>query len=200
MNFNITTIHTCIKHIIGKLLIVGPLALINDVIDVSKIEAGKVELVIEEFNLSDLVNEIKNSFTVAVEEKGLKMPLKMPNRLAIESDQRRTKQIIMNLLSNAVKFTDKGKIEIGAEKKDGRVNVSVRDTGIGIEKEAMEKLFNPFSRIHTEGVLKEGTGLGLYLTRKMADLLGGEISAESQYGKGSKFTFTLPLVYTDKHK
>ncbi len=176
------------------------LELINDVIDVSKIEAGKIDLVIEEFDLGDLVRGIKDSFAVALEEKGLKMPLKMPKRLAIESDQRRTKQIIMNLLSNAVKFTDKGKIAIGVEKKGERVKVSVRDTGVGIERKAMDKLFKPFSRIYTEGVLKEGTGLGLYLTRKMAYLLGGEMSAESEFGKGSKFTFTLPLVYTDEHR
>ncbi len=88
------------------------LALINDVIDVSKIETGKVELFIEEFNLADLMQEVKESFKVAANEKNLKLSLEMPERLIIKSDERRTKQIIMNLVSNAVKFTDRGEIEI----------------------------------------------------------------------------------------
>jgi len=176
------------------------LALINDVIDLSKIEADQIELVIEEFNLSDLIQEVNDSFKVAVDEKGLKLSLEMSERLVIKSDERRTKQVIMNLVSNAVKFTDRGEIKIKAAKKDEGVEISVRDTGIGIEKKAMDKLFKAFSRIYTKDMLKEGTGLGLYLSRKIADLLGGEISAESEFEKGSKFTFTLPLVYTYDNK
>lgn len=173
------------------------LALINDVIDVSKIEADQIELVIEEFNLSDLMQEVNDSFKVAVDEKGLKLSLEMPERLVIKSDERRTKQVIMNLVSNAVKFTDKGEIEIKAAKKDEGVEISVGDTGIGIEKKAIDKLFKAFSRIYTKDMLKEGTGLGLYLSRKIANLLGGEISAESEFGRGSKFTFTLPLEFKE---
>jgi len=92
------------------------------------------------------------------------------------------------------------KIDIKAEKKDGMVEVSVRDTGIGIRQEDMDKLFGAFSQIPHEGRTEEGTGLGLYLSKKIADLLGGDIWAESEFGKGSKFIFTLPLVYTDNHK
>jgi len=173
------------------------LALINDVIDVSKIEAGKIEPVIEEFNLSGLVKEVNDSFTVAAEKKGLKLILETPKELVIKSDERRTKQVIMNLVSNAVKFTDKGRIEIKVVKKDGGVEVSVRDTGIGVEKEDEAQLFKAFSRIHAEDVVKEGTGLGLYLSKKIADLLGGEISVESEFGSGSNFIFTLPLKYRE---
>ena len=173
------------------------LALINDVIDVSKIEAGKIELAIEEFDLSALVQEVKDSFAVAVAEKGLKMPVKMPERLVIESDERRTKQILMNFVSNAVKFTDKGQIAVNVVKNDKMAEVSVRDTGIGIRKEDIDKLFKAFSRIPTEGMLKEGTGLGLYLSKKIAGLLGGEIKAEGEFGKGSVFAFTLPLKYQE---
>ena len=168
------------------------LALINDIIDVSKIEAGNVELFIEEFDLSSLLQEVKDSLTVAADKKGLKMPLNMPEKLVIKSDERRVKQIIVNLVGNAVKFTDKGKIDVKVEKKDKMVEVSVRDTGIGMREEDLDGLFKAFSQIHV-GRTEEGTGLGLYLSKKIADLLGGDISAESEFGKGSKFTFTLPL-------
>ena len=126
------------------------------------------------------------------------MPLKMPERLVVKSDGRRTKQVIMNLVSNALKFTDKGKIEIKVTRKDGMAEVSVTDTGMGVKKEDMEKLFEQFSRIHTKGTpIVEGTGLGLYLSQKIAGVLGGEIKAESEFGKGSVFTFTLPLKYKE---
>lgn len=174
------------------------LTLINDVIDVSKIEAGKVELFIEEFNLADLVQEVKDSFKVAVDKKGLKLSLEMPERLIIKSDERKTKQVIMNLVSNAIKFTDRGEIEIKVRKKDEEVEISVADTGIGIKKENMERLFKQFSRIYVEGKpVTEGTGLGLYLSKKIVGLLGGQIKAESEFGKGSMFTFTFPLKYKE---
>ncbi|MCD6386546.1 GAF domain-containing sensor histidine kinase, partial [Candidatus Sumerlaeota bacterium] len=171
------------------------LALITDVIDVSKIEAGKVELAIEEFDLSILLQEVKDSITVAVEKKDLKMSLEMPEKLVIKSDERRVKQIIVNLISNAVKFTDEGEIEAKVTKKDNMVEVSVRDTGIGIRKEHMDRLFKAFSQIPVEGTPKESTGLGLYLSQKIADLLGGKITAESEFARGSEFTLTLPLKY-----
>lgn len=168
------------------------LTLINDVIDVSKIETDRVELFIEEFNLADLMQEVKESFKVAVDEKNLKLSFKMPERLIIKGDERRIKQVIMNLLSNAVKFTDRGEIEIKVRKEDKRVKVSVTDTGIGIKKEDMDKLFKQFSRIYVEGrPVTEGTGLGLYLSKKIVNLLGGQLKAESEFGKGSKFTFLL---------
>lgn len=173
------------------------LVLINDIIDVSKIEAGKVELVIEELDLSELIKEVSDSFKIAVDEKGLKLSLETPERLIIKSDKHRAKQVIINLMSNAVKYMDKGEIEIKAAKKDECVELSVTDTGIGIKKENMKMLFKQFSRIHVAGMTRvEGTGLGLYISKKIADLLGGEIEAKSEFEKGSKFTFTLPL----KHK
>ena len=173
------------------------LALINDIIDVSKIEADQVELRIEEFDLLTIVQEVKDSFTVDVDKKGLKMSLNMPEKLVIKSDERRVKQIMVNLAGNAVKFTDEGEVEMIALKKDSRIEISVRDTGIGMKKEDLDRLFKAFSRITVEGRTIEGTGLGLYLTKKMAKLLGGEISAESEFGKGSKFTFTLPVKYKE---
>ena len=170
------------------------LELISDIIDLSKIEAGKVELRIREFNLSDLIRKLEESSRISVAEKGLKLSVEVPDRLIVKSDERRTKQILFNFVSNAVKFTDTGEISIKAAKRGGGVEVSVRDTGIGIKKDHMERLFKAFSRIRNEGVpFREGTGLGLYLSKKIAHLLHGEIRAESEIGKGSVFTFSLPL-------
>ena len=98
-------------------------------------------------------------------------------------------------MANAIKFTDEGEVEIMVAKKNGMVEVSVRDTGPGVKREYMERLFKAFSQVPTEGVQKEGTGLGLHLSNKISSLLGGKISAESEFGIGSKFTLTLPLEY-----
>jgi len=174
------------------------LDLINDVIDISKIEAGKVEIVIEEFDLSVLAQEIKDSFSAAIDKKGLEFSLHTSPTLIIKSDERRTKQILVNFISNAVKFTDRGGVEIKLVKKDKTAEISVRDTGLGIKKEDINKLFKDFSRIPIKDRTIEGTGLGLYLSKKMADLLGGEIKAESEFGKGSVFTLTLPLKYKEE--
>lgn len=174
------------------------LTLINDVIDVSKIESGQIEPFIEEFDFADLMREVKELLKVAVDEKGLDLSLRMPEGLIIKSDERRVRQVVINLVSNALKFTDKGKIEINVMEKDGMVEVSVADTGIGIRKEGMEKLFKQFSRIYIKDrPTVEGTGLGLYLSQKIATILGGEIKAESEFGKGSVFAFTLPLRYKE---
>ncbi|MBA7588640.1 Signal transduction histidine-protein kinase BarA [subsurface metagenome] len=106
------------------------LALINDIIDISKIEAGKVEIAVEEFDLPLLAQEIKYSFAVAVDKKELKLLLQTPPTLIIKTDKRRTEQVLVNFVSNAVKFTDKGEIEIKIVKKDKTAEISVRDTGV----------------------------------------------------------------------
>ncbi len=172
------------------------LSLINDIIDVSKIEAGKAELIIEEFDLANLLQELKDSFKVAADEKGLKLSLETPKSLIIKSDERRTKQVLIIFVNNAIKFTDRGEIAIKAAKENRKVEISVADTGLGIRKEDMKKLFGVFSQIHVKGTpIQEGTGLGLHLSKRIVDLLGGDIKAESEFGKGSKFTFGLPLEY-----
>ncbi len=173
------------------------LSLINDIIDISKIEAGKVEIYIHKFELQTAVKEVINSFTVLADEKNLKMDLKIPKKIMIESDERRIKQILVNFISNAIKFTEQGSVNVCVlQNSDTAIEISVADTGIGIKKEDMDKLFKAFSRIPIEGVIKEGTGLGLYLSRKISELLGCEIMAESEFGKGSIFTLTLPLRCT----
>ena len=170
------------------------LGLINDVIDISKIESDKIDLYIEELDLKNILIELKDSFRESADKKGLKLDLNMAERIMIAGDERRIKQVIMNLMSNAVKFSQKGQININVEKKDENVEISVMDTGMGIKKEDMSKLFKAFSRINVDGVpAPEGTGLGLYLSKKLAHMMGGDITASSEFGKGSIFTFILPL-------
>jgi signal transduction histidine kinase len=172
------------------------LALISDVIDVSRIEANHIELDVKEFDFSDMVRDVRDSFKVAIDEKGLKLVLEVPEKLMVESDERRMKQVIMNLVSNAVKFTDEGAIEIQVVEVHGTVEVAVEDTGIGLKDEDMTRLFKQFSRILVEGrQIEKGTGLGLYISKKVSELLGGEVKVESTFGVGSTFTVVFPLRY-----
>lgn len=175
------------------------LLLINDIIDVNMIEAGKVKIIIRKFNLSSLLEEIRETFRIAAEEKGIKFFLEAPKELVVVSDERRVKQVIMNLVSNAMKFTDKGEVKIKAVKKYKNIDISVKDTGIGIKKEDINRLFKAFGRIpHKDMVILEGTGLGLYITKKLTERLGGDIKVKSEFAEGSEFTFILPLVFSDE--
>ncbi|MBW2038544.1 MAG: PAS domain S-box protein [Deltaproteobacteria bacterium] len=171
------------------------LSLINDLLDISKIEAGKVELSLEEFRLDDVVGEVVETFSPAVMERGLELLTEVPEGITPFSDRRRVKQVLMNLVSNAVKFTDQGSVRITARVlRDENLEMRVTDTGIGIKKEGVNRLFEPFQQIDMSLTKKyEGTGLGLYLCKKLLALLGGEISAKSEYDRGSEFTFTIPL-------
>jgi len=171
------------------------LSLINDILDISKIEAGKVELSLGEFSLDDVVREVVEILSPMANEKGLELTKEVPEGITLFSDRRRMKQVLMNLASNAVKFTDQGSVKIAARVPgDDNLEVRVIDTGAGIKEEDIDKLFQPFQQIDVSLTKKhEGTGLGLYLAKKLADLLGGDISAESEYGKGSEFTFIVPL-------
>jgi len=172
------------------------LSLINDVIDVSKIEAGKIESVAEDFDVSDVVREAVETFRKDVAEKGLELKVSALQQ-TMHADRRRLLQCLLNLVSNAVKFTEKGTISISvALSADGRdVTLSVGDTGIGIREDELEKLFSPFVRL--DSPLKSmvpGTGLGLYLTRKITrEVMKGDILVSSVQGKGSAFTLTVPL-------
>ena len=174
------------------------LELINDVIDVSKIEAGKADLNIEAFNLSDLAQEVRETFAIAALKKRLNLEWKTAGGVEVTSDRRRVRQILVNLIGNAVKFTETGTVEIVALKTAKGAEITVRDTGVGIHREDMERLFQAFSRIHFQDCpVVEGTGLGLYLSRRIAALLGGEITVESEPGRGSEFTFSLPWKYPE---
>ncbi len=170
------------------------LALITDIIDLSKIEAGMITVYNEEFDLSDLTREVVRSLGPAAERKGVDLLHEGPRRLPVVSDRRRVRQVLVNLLGNAVKFTERGSVTVSLEELEGSARVSVADTGPGMRPEDLPKLFQQFSQITTADIPKhEGTGLGLYLSKKLVALLGGQIRAESEYGKGSVFSFTIPV-------
>ncbi|MCX6006927.1 MAG: transporter substrate-binding domain-containing protein [Chloroflexi bacterium] len=176
------------------------LSLISDVLDISKIEAGKAELFPEEFKLNDVMQDVVQTFSHMAGDKGLNLEMEVPENIVIYNDKRRVKQVLMNLISNAIKFTDNGSVKIAAGiPAEGNVEIRVSDTGTGIKEEDMGRLFEPFQQVDALLTKRhEGTGLGLYLTRKLVDLMSGNISAESTYGRGSEFKLTIPLRYQDK--
>lgn len=170
------------------------LALINDVLDISKIEAGQLEVACEPFDLRASIEKAASSVKLLAEKKALVLQVALaPEIGAWESDQRRIEQILINLLNNAIKFTEHGRITLTAEIAGDSVRISIADTGIGIKPDDFQKLFQPFRQIDT-GLARnhEGTGLGLAICRRLAELLGGEIFAESEWGRGSTFTVVLP--------
>ena len=174
------------------------LSLINDILDLSKIEAGRMELDTAEF---DLPTAIANALTLVRERAGrrsIALEQVIDERLgAILGDERKIKQVLLNLLSNALKFTPEGgRVEVRAEIADGTAEISVTDTGIGIAPEHHDAVFEEFRQVGSSDKKAEGTGLGLSLSRKFIELHGGRIWLESAIGAGSTFTFTLPLKDT----
>jgi PAS domain S-box-containing protein len=170
------------------------LDLINGILDISKIESGKVELMIESFPIAEVTNETLKAVTPLAKAKGLELAADVPESLILQSDRRRVKQVLMNLLSNAIKFSDQGSIRVEVGTRGEELAVSVSDCGIGIRCEDVEKLFSPFRQIDMSSTKRyEGTGLGLYLCKKILARLGGTISVKSEYGHGSTFTFILPM-------
>jgi signal transduction histidine kinase len=172
------------------------LSLINDILDLSKIEAGRMDLELTQF---DLPNALQNALTLVRERAmrhGIALGLDVDKRVGeVKADERKVKQIMLNLLSNAVKFTpDGGKVDVRARMDTDKVEVSVTDTGIGIAKEDQEMVFEEFRQAGRDYTKKaEGTGLGLALTKRFVELHGGSISLQSEPGKGSTFSFTLPV-------
>lgn len=143
------------------------LDLINDIIDISKIESGEPRIFMEDFNLSELVKEVCESIRLEVEKKNLKMIENIEEGITVKTDRRRVKQILNNFLSNAVKFTDEGMVGVSISKRDDEVIISVSDIGPGLTKEDLDKLFEPFNKILIKNrPPKEGTGLGLYISKK----------------------------------
>jgi signal transduction histidine kinase len=170
------------------------LALINDVLDISKIEAGQLELSPSNFDLKTSIDKMVKLVSPLAEKKGLDIRLDLSEDVGtITADQRRLEQVILNLINNAIKFTDKGHIMISYRVEDDQCLLSVSDTGIGIRAEDLSKLFQPFHQIDT-GIARrhEGTGLGLSICRKILDMMGGTIGVESRWGQGSTFTISFP--------
>ncbi|MCF7794081.1 MAG: transporter substrate-binding domain-containing protein [Candidatus Cloacimonetes bacterium] len=169
------------------------LDLINDILDISKIEANKVELEIEKISVNELIDEAVQYIKPKAEGKGVKLICDIADKLIMFTDRRRLKQILLNLMSNAEKFTDEGSITIGAKQLDEQIEFWVQDEGCGIKQKDMKKLFEPFQQIDATLTKKhDGTGLGLHLSEKLTTLLEGKISVKSEFGKGSTFTVVLP--------
>ena len=171
------------------------LALITDVLDISKIEAGQLVVHGEPFDLRASIMKVLGIVKPLAEKRHLTLQADLAAATgSLFSDPRRIEQILLNLLTNAIKFTEEGTVTLGVEKDEASVRFSVADTGIGINPENLNKLFQPFQQVDS-GLTRqhEGTGLGLAICQRLAGLLGGKIEVTSALGKGSVFTLTLPL-------
>ncbi len=172
------------------------LAILNDILDLSKIEAGKLELEIVDFDLERLVKGSHSAFTAIANKKGLSFGLTVDDgaRGVYSGDPTRVRQMLYNLIANALKFTDKGEVRVHAGWEEDQLVLAVSDTGIGITEEQLDKLFNPFSQADASTTRRYGgTGLGLTITRDLAELMGGAVVARSEFGAGSCFEVRLPL-------
>jgi len=178
------------------------LAIVNDILDFSKIEAGRMDISDTPYRLSSLLNDLNNMALFKAQDKGLTFDIEVDETLPDElcGDAVRIRQIFMNILSNSIKYTEKGSIRLiinGTEQEDGTLllKADVKDTGIGIREEDLGKLFTRFERLEMEhNSTVEGTGLGLIITKRLLDMMGGTIDVESEYGKGSCFSFTVPQL------
>jgi signal transduction histidine kinase len=180
----VTDVHEAGQHL---------LSLINDVLDLAKIEAGRMDLELSQVALPDVLRSAISMHSESAGRGGIELELTTePEEITIAADERRVRQIVFNLLSNAVKFTPTGgRVDVSARLEDGRVEVAVADTGPGIAAEDLGKIFEEFEQA-SDGRQAEGTGLGLPLSRKLVELHGGNLWAESTPGRGSTFRFTLP--------
>lgn len=180
------------------------LALINDILDFSKIESGKLEIINVEYDMSSMIHDISNMISSKVKDKNLEFRIEIDEQLPAKlfGDDVRVRQILVNLLNNAVKYTHTGSVTLRIDgiQNDGKVllNCSVEDTGIGIKEEDISKLFMEFERIEEKRNRNiEGTGLGINITMQLLNLMGSTLQVESEYGKGSRFFFTLEQKVVD---
>lgn len=183
----LTTVQTSARHL---------LSLINDLLDLAKIESGNVELNLESVLLQSVVEEVSATLRPLAEAKGLRFDVDAPSHdLVISTDRRALSQILLNLTNNAIKFTVDGSIKLAINQRTTDkfmlTEITVTDTGVGVRPEDQQKLFQAFTQVDRSGSRSEGTGLGLYLSQKLAGLLGGSISFASEPGSGSRFTLTL---------
>jgi hypothetical protein len=188
MTSDLRKIHEAGKHL---------LSLIDDILDLSKVEAGKLDVTIEPVDLDRLLDEITELAHPLIEERANRLVLDCPEPLGtLESDTRKIRQTLLNLIGNAAKFTEAGTITLGGRRFDdaGRLEITVTDTGIGMTQEQLDRLFQAFTQADQAISVKYGgTGLGLALSRRLARMLGGDLMASSEYGVGSTFTLRLPL-------
>jgi len=171
------------------------LSLINDVLDISKIEAGQFKVDNEPFDLPASIRKVEQTVRPLAEKKGLDLTINIaPDVGMITSDMRRVEQVLLNLLSNAIKFTEQGRVTVTCSTDSGTIIIRVMDTGIGIRNEDIDKVFKPFLQIDSGLARKyEGTGLGLSICKKLVQLMGGDVWVESVWKEGSTFSFSLPV-------
>ena len=172
------------------------LSLINDILDLAKIESGKVSLHLERVSVCAVVNEVAESLRAMAQEKHLAFTVDLPDEdIAVTTDHRALQQILLNLANNAIKYTERGTVCVGVERapEQGHVRVRVRDTGVGIREEDQARLFQAFEQLDTSSTRRfQGVGLGLHLSRRLAGLIGATLECDSAYGEGSTFTLSLP--------
>lgn len=171
------------------------LAMLNDLLDFAKLEAGKLTIERTPYSIKKVVQDVVKLVRIKADRKGLKLTLVIAKDLPdlLLGDPIRVRQILVNLLDNAIKFTEYGAIEITIESRNTHVFVGITDTGIGIPPEKQEKLFRPFSQVHNANPKYTGTGLGLSIADQYVRLMGGEMGVTSEYGLGSTFWFVLPI-------
>lgn len=173
-------------------------AIITNILDLSKIEAGKMELIYEEFDIMNTVREAAETTRVLLGARPVAVLVESRFRaLTVTSDPIKVKQILTNLLSNAAKFTERGSITIGVMSSDDELIIGVTDTGVGITQEDTERLFTAFSQVGEVSTKRhEGTGLGLTITKSLVRMLGGRIALDSEFGRGTTFEVTFPILDT----
>jgi signal transduction histidine kinase len=172
------------------------LNLINGLLDLAKIEAGKMDLVAEPFRVDEVINMATATIEPLLKDGRVRLIAEIaPGLSPLKSDRDKLKQILINLLSNAAKFTERGEIRVSASQQNGNLKLAVSDTGIGMKREALDHIFEEFRQAEKTTASKYGgTGLGLAIVKKFANLMGGDINVESQLGKGSTFTITIPMT------
>jgi signal transduction histidine kinase len=189
---DIRKIHTSGKHL---------LTLINDILDLSKVEAGMMELTPENFDISGMIQEVSDMVRPMAEKYMITMEVRCADDLgSMYSDSTRVKQMLFNLLSNSCKFSERGTVSlfVTREIKDSThwLSIRVSDTGVGMTEQQIGKLFQPFSQAETDTTRKYGgTGLGLVVTKQFCEMMGGDIRVESSYGKGTTFKVRLPIKF-----
>lgn len=177
------------------------LTLINDILDISKIDADRIELEMTTFNLEETITTITQLLNVKARDKDIELEIKFNKPIPdwIIQDEKRLKQVILNLLNNAIKFTDKGKVLLDITFREKFLKFSVIDTGIGIPANKFEEIFSPFSQLNDHIRKTDGTGLGLSISRKLVKLMGGNLAVKSEIGAGSEFYFEIPVEIETSH-
>jgi signal transduction histidine kinase len=170
------------------------LNLIDEILDISRIESGRIIVTLRAVPLDELVRDCVGIITLQASERGIEVEVDDITQSLVRADKQRLRQVLLNLLSNAIKYNrPKGRVHVTTEVTENLVRISVADTGLGISPEMVERLFIPFDRLNAESTGIEGTGLGLALSKNLTEAMGGSLTFDSTPGKGSIFTIQLPI-------